>query len=211
MGEMTSFSYLTIHLLRTAIPFWWGDTAHVMAPWAIMICIYPTKEHDQTNCEPVRKWNNFLSIYLTICQRKAPGLLESAFHFEYQCIFDGAYPALSSMREITQSMYWYVLCLDLTEAGIWPARTFRWFTHPNWGLIKNINPRRKPEINPPIWAKLSTWGRSPNAKFNTMMKRRVNNAASCKWEIKISITIESNTVCVMGRLYKNFVVCTLFA
>lgn len=58
------------------------------------------------------------------------------------------------------------------------GQAFR-LTHPKWGQINNTNPRRKPERNPPIWAKLSTCGRIPTAKFITMIKIRVIRAANC--------------------------------
>lgn len=76
------------------------------------------------------------------------------------------------------------MCLYLTEGPLCPKLEFLrlclLLTHLNWGRIKKINPRRKPEKNPPIWAKLSTCGRIPTAKLITTMTIRVNKAANCK-------------------------------
>lgn len=96
----------------------------------------------------------------------------------WQKVVKKAYPTTKSIRERTQRTYWYILCLGLTEVAINPGGVFLWLTHPNWGRIKNTNPRRKPDKNPPICAKLSTCGRIPIAKLMTMMKTRVNNAAN---------------------------------
>lgn len=85
-----------------------------------------------------------------------------------------AYPTIKRTREITHNMHWYILNLGLFEA----VGAYLWLTHPNCGRIRNTNPRRKPEKNPPIWAKLSTCGRIPTAKFTTTMITRVNNAAN---------------------------------
>lgn len=89
------------------------------------------------------------------------------------------YPTSNRIREIIHSTYWYFLCL-VTEVALWPEEAYFWLIHMNCGRIKNTNPRRKPETNPPIWAKLSTCGRTPTAKFITIMTMRVSNAANCK-------------------------------
>lgn len=83
-------------------------------------------------------------------------------------------------REMTHNIYWYGLCFGLSERLLNPRGILFWLTHPNWGRIRNTNPRRNPEINPPIWAKLSTCGRIPTPKLITMMSTRVNIAASWK-------------------------------
>ena len=46
--------------------------------------------------------------------------------------------------------------------------------HPNWGRSSKINPRRNPERNPPICAKLSTCGNIPMARLMTIINRSVN-------------------------------------
>lgn len=60
------------------------------------------------------------------------------------------YPTITRMREITHSTHWYVLNLDLTGAELYAGDAYLWLTHPNWGRIRNTNPRRKPVKNPPI-------------------------------------------------------------
>lgn len=87
-------------------------------------------------------------------------------------------------------MHWYILNLGLSAA----AGVYLWLTHPNWGRIKNTNPRRKPERNPPIWAKLSTCGRIPTAKLSTMMTRRVSNAATWTLTQSCEITWVKNVI-----------------
>lgn len=96
----------------------------------------------------------------------------------------GSYPAISRIKEMTQNTYWYGLCLDFTQFIMYPGGAFFWLIHPNWGRTRSTNPRRKPERNPPIWAKLSTFGRIPTAKFIQMMTMRVSNAANCTQNFK---------------------------
>jgi len=49
---------------------------------------------------------------------------------------------------------------------------------PNCGRTNKTKPRRNPVKNPPICAKLSTWGKIPTAKLITMISRRVSRAAA---------------------------------
>lgn len=77
------------------------------------------------------------------------------------------------------NMHWYVLNLAFAE-GKDPGGAYLWLTHPNCGRIRNTKPRKKPERNPPIWAKLSTCGSIPTAKLIAMMITRVTNAANWK-------------------------------
>lgn len=91
------------------------------------------------------------------------------------------YPTISRISDNNPSIYWYTLCLDLTtEFTAYPGGMFLRFTHPNWGHIRNTNPRTNPDINPPMWAKLSTCGSNPKAKLMTIMNSSVTNAANYK-------------------------------
>jgi hypothetical protein len=124
---------------------------------------------------------------------------------------------MSTIRDITHSTYWYVWCLDWAGGAMYPGGHVFWLIHLNWGRIKNTKPRKNPERNPPIWAKLSTCGRSPTARFTAMMQRRVNSAANC--------TQKSASVRQLGYIYSELkteklqgnrflfeaVKCTLFA
>lgn len=48
-----------------------------------------------------------------------------------------------------------------------------------WGLKRSTKPRRSPEINPPIFAKLFTNGRSPRIRLLKSMKARDTKAENC--------------------------------
>lgn len=89
-----------------------------------------------------------------------------------------AYPAIRSISEMIHNTHWYILNLCSTAEEEFVREVYLWLTHPNCGRMRNTNPRRNPETNPPIWAKLSTWGRIPTAKLITMMTNRVTRAAT---------------------------------
>lgn len=70
-------------------------------------------------------------------------------------------------------MYLGFLCL-----ASYPAAMYFSLTYPYWGRRKRINPRRTPEANPPICAKLSTPstpGMNPKAKFRAITEPRAES------------------------------------
>lgn len=82
------------------------------------------------------------------------------------------------ISESNQSTHWYVLNLGAVDVDELNAGAYLWLTHPNCGRIKNTKPRRKPDKNPPIWAKLSTCGRIPTARLTTIIITSVVKAAT---------------------------------
>lgn len=116
-------------------------------------------------------------------------------YWTYSVPIYNTHPVIKIIIEPTQSMRWYILNLGVAEVDIEPRGVYFCVIHLNWGRIKNTNPRKNPERNPPIWAKLSTCGRTPTAKFTATMRKRLTNAATWKYKANtqngcVSVDIE---------------------
>lgn len=95
-------------------------------------------------------------------------------------IVNGAHHTTTRIRETIQSPRWYILNFDLT--GIVEFGAYLWLIQPNCGRIRSTKPRRKPAMNPPRWAKLSTFGRIPTARLIAIMTTRVIRAAAWRYK-----------------------------